>query len=120
MNERPDGGPAGRMRRVLETEAAARQAEKEALREARSRLERARADARAIEARAVERVQRMHERAQEADARQCEALWEEARERLDALGSSAPGDEELSGAAVRVAAQLTRVGNDREREGGDA
>lgn len=120
MNERSDGGPAGRMRRVLETEAAARQAEKEALREARSRLERARADARAIEARAVERVQRMHERAQEADARQCEALWEEAREQLDALGSSAPGNDELAGAAMQVAMRLTRVGDDRERGGSGA
>lgn len=120
MNQRAHSGSAERMRRVLETEATARQAEKDAVREARSRLESARADARSIEARAVERVQRMHERAQEADARQCEALWDEARERLEALRSRAPGEDGLRQAAERVAAQLTRVDGNHEPPGDGA
>ncbi len=120
MNERPDGGSAERMRRVLESEVAAREAEKDARREARSRLEQARADARAIEARAVERVRRMHERAQEADARQCEALWVEARERLENLASSMPGDEWLERSAKHVAALLTRIADKDAPAGGNA
>lgn len=96
------------MRRVLATEAAARRAEEEARQEAADILERARADARAIEARAVERIQRMHERAQAADERLCQELWQDARERLRALEAAAPGERERQGAAARVADRLTR------------
>lgn len=103
-----EGSPGEVMRRVLATEAAARDAEESARLEASARLERARAEARAIEARAVARVQRMHERAQQAESRRHEAMWEQARERLEALESSAPGDDLLNRAVAILAAWLTR------------
>lgn len=106
------------MRRVLATESAAHRAEKEARAEAESRLEAARSDARAIEARAVERVQRMHQQAREADARQREALWDDARERLARLESETPGEAQVDRAADRVAGWLTGAGNGGFHRGG--
>lgn len=108
------GAPGEVMRRVLATEAAARRAEEEARREAADTLERARADARAIEARAVERIRRVHERAEAANERLCQELWQDARNRLQALEAAAPGEREWRGAAARVAERLTRSDGNRQ------
>ena len=118
MGDPPEGAPGAAMRRVLATEAEAREAEQEALSQARAHLEQARADARAIESRAVERIQRMHERAREADARQCEALWAEARERLAELESSMLTEDQLARAAAMVAVWLAGGADDNSSKRG--
>gem|GEM_PF-4636000 len=113
MNERSK--VAGElMRRVLESEARAHEALEDAEAEAGQLLERARASARSIDARAVERVQRLHERARRADAEQAEALWREARERLEHLEAAAEAETDVESAAARVAGWLSGESPDGE------
>lgn len=100
------------MRRVLEGEAAAHRALDDAEAGARNLEEQARAHARAIEARAVERVQRLHEHARRVDAEQAEDLWREARERLGRLEAAAEAGTDVEAAAASVATWLSGGGPD--------